>query len=47
MQGAFEKVGRNLDVLIVHGADHVAEPFFQGGPVDRVVTFLKAALDSP
>lgn len=44
MQWAYEGVGRQADVLILHGVDHVAPPFFAGAPVDRVVSFLERAL---
>ncbi|HEY1283249.1 MAG TPA: alpha/beta hydrolase [Steroidobacteraceae bacterium] len=44
MQWAYESVGRQADVLILHGVDHVAPPFFDGAPVDRVVSFLERAL---
>jgi len=30
--------------MILHGVDHVAPPFFEGAPVDRVVAFLERAL---
>ncbi len=44
LQWAYEQVGRHAEALILHGVDHVAEPFFKGGPVDRVATFLKRAI---
>jgi len=44
MQWAYENVGRQADVMILHGVDHVAPPFFDGAPVDRVVSFLERAL---
>src|SRR5262249_40598320 len=44
LQWAYEQVGRHADVLILHGVDPVAEPFFKGEPVDRVVAFLKHAI---
>ncbi len=44
MKWAYENVGRNIDMLILHGVDHVAPPFFAGKPVDQVVRFLKRNL---
>jgi acetyl esterase/lipase len=44
MQWAYEQAGLKADVLILHGVDHVAPPFFDGAPVDRVVAFLEHAL---
>jgi acetyl esterase/lipase len=44
MQWAYEQAGRHAEVLILHGVDHDAGPFFAGAPVDRVVTFLKRTI---
>jgi hypothetical protein len=44
LQWAYEQAGRHAQTLILHGVDHVAEPFFKGGPVERVVAFLKRAI---
>jgi acetyl esterase/lipase len=44
LQGAYEKVGRTVDVLVLHGIGHVGEPFFQGEPVNKVVEFLKRTI---
>jgi acetyl esterase/lipase len=44
MQWAYQNVGRSMDMLILHGVDHVAPPFFAGKPVDQVVQFLKRTL---
>ncbi len=44
LKWAYENVGRNIDMLILHGVDHVAPPFFAGKPVDQVVQFLKRSL---
>jgi acetyl esterase/lipase len=44
LQWAYEQVGRHAEVMILHGVDHVAEPFFKGEPVDRVATFLHHAI---
>ncbi len=41
LQWAYEQVGRHAEVMILHGVDHVAEPFFTGEPVARVAAFLK------
>jgi acetyl esterase/lipase len=41
MQWAYEQVGRHAEVLILHGVDHDAGPFFRDAPADRVVKFLK------
>jgi acetyl esterase/lipase len=44
MQWAYEQVGRHAEVLILHGVEHDARPFFVGAPVDRVVAFLKRTI---
>ena len=44
LKWAYENVGRNIDMLILHGVDHVAPPFFAGKPVEDVVQFLKRTL---
>jgi len=44
LQWAYEQVGRHVEVMILHGVDHVAGPFFKGEPVDRVATFLKRTI---
>jgi acetyl esterase/lipase len=44
LQGAYEKAGRTVDVLVLHGIGHVGEPFFQGEPVNKVVEFLKRTI---
>jgi acetyl esterase/lipase len=41
MQWAYEQVGLHAEVLILHGVDHDAGPFFRDAPVDRVAKFLK------
>jgi acetyl esterase/lipase len=41
MQWAYEQVGRHAEVLILHGVDHDAVPFFREAPVAQVVRFLK------
>jgi acetyl esterase/lipase len=44
MQWAYEQAGRPVEMLILHGVDHDAVPFFRDGPVDRVVKFLKRTI---
>jgi acetyl esterase/lipase len=44
MQWAYEQVGLHPEVLILHGVDHDAVPFFREAPVDRVVKFLRRAI---
>ena len=44
MQWAYEQVGRHAEVLILHGVDHDAVPFFRDAPVARVVQFLKRTI---
>ena len=41
MQWAYEQAGLHAQVLILHGVDHDAGPFFRDAPVDRVAKFLK------
>ena len=45
MQWAYEQAGKHAQVLILHGVDHDAVPFFKDAPVDRAVKFLKHAID--
>jgi len=44
LQWAYEQAGRHAQVLILHGVDHEAAPFFKGDPVERVVAFLKRSI---
>jgi acetyl esterase/lipase len=44
MQWAYEQVGQHAEVLILHGVDHDAVPFFRDAPVARVVQFLKRTI---
>lgn len=46
LDGAYAAAGLKAEVLVLHGVGHDAGPFFQGEPVDRVVSFLKRALGS-
>jgi hypothetical protein len=39
LKWVYANVGRNIDMLILHGVDHVAPPFFAGKPVDQVMQF--------
>jgi acetyl esterase/lipase len=47
MQWAYEQVGRHAEVLILHGVDHDAGPFFRDAPVERVAQFLKHNISRP
>lgn len=44
LKWAYENAGRSVDMLILHGVDHFAPPFFAGEPVEQVVKFLKRTL---
>lgn len=44
LQWAYEQAGKHAEVLILHGVDHEAGPFFKGDPVERVVAFLKRSI---
>jgi len=44
LQWAYEQAGKHANVLILHGVDHEAGPFFKGDPVERVVAFLKRSI---
>ena len=41
MQWAYEQAGLHAQMLILHGVDHDAGPFFRDAPVERVAKFLK------
>jgi acetyl esterase/lipase len=41
MQWAYEQAGLHAELLILHGVDHDAGPFFRDAPVERVARFLK------
>lgn len=47
MQWAYEQAGKHVQVLILHGVDHDAVPFFRDAPVDRVVQFLHDTIGQP
>ncbi len=44
LQWAYSQVGLKAQVLILHGVDHDAGPFFRDTPVDRVAKFLKQSI---
>ncbi len=44
LKWAYENAGASVDMLILHGVDHVGPPFFEGKPVEQVVQFLKRTL---
>jgi len=44
LQWAYEQAGRHAEVMILHGVDHDAGPFFRDAPVERVVRFLKRTI---
>jgi acetyl esterase/lipase len=44
LQWAYQQAGRPAEVLILHGVDHDAVPFFRDAPVERVVQFLKRTI---
>jgi acetyl esterase/lipase len=44
LQWAYEQAGKHAEVLILHGVDHEAGPFFKCDPVERVVAFLKRSI---
>ena len=44
MQWAYEQAGLHAEVLILHGVDHDAGPFFRDAPVERVAKFLKRTI---
>jgi acetyl esterase/lipase len=44
LQGAYGKLGLDVDFMVVHGVGHVGGPFFEGEPVERVVKFLQRTI---
>jgi len=46
LEGAYEAAGLKAETMVLHGVGHDGGPFFQGAPVERVVSFLKRALGS-
>ena len=40
LEGAYRKTGLFVEFMVLHGVGHVGDPFFQGEPVERVVSFL-------
>jgi dipeptidyl aminopeptidase/acylaminoacyl peptidase len=45
MQWAYEQAGKHAEILILHGVDYDAVPFFKGEPVERVVRFLRLTIE--
>lgn len=45
LQWAYTRAGAPVETYVLHGAGHNAEPFLRGEPLERVVEFLKRALD--
>jgi len=41
LQSVYERAGRPVEILFLHGVGHDAGPFFRDRPVERVVTFLR------
>jgi acetyl esterase/lipase len=44
LKWAYENAGNKIEMIILHGVDHVAPPFFEAKPVEQVVEFLKRTL---
>jgi acetyl esterase/lipase len=44
LDGAYRKLGLDVDFMVVHGVGHVGGPFFEGEPVERVVGFLRRTI---
>lgn len=44
LEGAYRKLGLDVDFMVVHGVGHVGGPFFEGEPVERVVRFLRRTI---
>jgi acetyl esterase/lipase len=44
LDGAYRKLGLDVDFMVVHGVGHVGGPFFEGEPVERVVKFLRRTI---
>jgi acetyl esterase/lipase len=44
LEGAYSKLGLDVDFMVVHGVGHVGGPFFEGEPVERVVKFLQRTI---
>jgi acetyl esterase/lipase len=44
LEGAYEKLGLDVDLIVVHGAAHGGNAFYDAERIERVVTFLNASL---
>lgn len=44
LQSVYQDAGLRVQLMILHGVGHQGEPFFQGRPVETVVTFLKRVI---
>jgi acetyl esterase/lipase len=44
LDGAYRKLGLDVDFMVVHGVGHTGGPFFEGEPVERVVKFLRRTI---
>jgi len=44
LQGAYEKLGLDVDFDVLHGAAHGGDAFFAGEPLERAVKFLRRTL---
>ena len=45
LEGAYERQGLDVELVVVHGAAHGGNAFYSPENVQRVVTFLSAQLD--
>ena len=45
LEGAYEKLGLDAELVVVHGAAHGGNAFYSPENVQRVVEFLSAQLD--
>jgi acetyl esterase/lipase len=44
LDGAYAAAGLRTQMLVLHGVGHDGGPFFQGEPVEKVVTFLRRTI---
>jgi acetyl esterase/lipase len=44
LQSVYQQAGLRVQLMILHGVGHQGEPFFEGRPVENVVTFLKRVI---
>jgi acetyl esterase/lipase len=47
LQGAYRKLGLDVDFHVLHGAAHGGEDFFRGEALDRAEKFLRRTIGSP